>query len=118
MQRELSKRSNNLAKLKKKESEVLEILKEGEKLSKMQFESEQTIKRLRAQIHTLEADHRLAEDRGLGNLDDVHAKLVKLQAQGEDYQKQVATLTMQVGGARLPSLPFSSLSFLSLLCNR
>ena len=50
MRQDKADRSNAMAKLRKKEKEVQEILEEGETLSKRQHEAEQQIKKLKGRV--------------------------------------------------------------------
>jgi len=85
-----------LAKLKKKETEVQEILEEGEKLSKRQHESEQTIKKLRAKVKELKGEQKKAADKGLANVDEVHKQIVSLEKENKDLKASSEMIELQL----------------------
>ena len=89
-------RSHVLAKLRKKENEVQEILEEGEKLSKRQHDAEQTIKKLRAKVKDLENAQKKAEDKGLGNVDQVHKQILSLEKENRDLKSSAETMDGQL----------------------
>eukprot|EP00216_Chloropicon_sp_CCMP2111_P000589 CAMPEP_0198237494 /NCGR_PEP_ID=MMETSP1446-20131203/3320_1 /TAXON_ID=1461542 ORGANISM="Unidentified sp, Strain CCMP2111" /NCGR_SAMPLE_ID=MMETSP1446 /ASSEMBLY_ACC=CAM_ASM_001112 /LENGTH=683 /DNA_ID=CAMNT_0043919661 /DNA_START=102 /DNA_END=2153 /DNA_ORIENTATION=+ len=89
MQKQIDNGSRNLAKLKEKELEVEEILREGEKLSKRQHEYEQRIKELRAKVEDLE------REKG-GDVDKSNEKIASLQNDNDILNDQSRTMTSQL----------------------
>lgn len=96
MRQDKADRSNAMAKLMKKEKEVQEILEEGETLSKRQHEAEQQIKKLKGRVKELEAEQKKAADKGLSNVEEVHGKIVSLEAENGELRRSADALGEQM----------------------
>ena len=84
------------AKIKGLEEEKREVQEEGEKLSKRQHESEQTIKKLRAKVKELKGEQKKAADKGLANVDEVHKQIVSLEKENKDLKASSEMIELQL----------------------